>query len=79
MAWMKLSAYLAREFAPGCAPDKRTVVGWIDRGELVGEKRGSQWWVNPDREPPRLPAPPIPDNTDALARKIIEKHAAATS
>lgn len=39
--WMKLRQYLETAFAAGSRPDPRTVRGQIDRGEIIGERRGT--------------------------------------
>lgn len=48
---VKVSEYRERYFSEGSAPDPRTVVARIKRGDLVGEKEGNLWYVYPDLKP----------------------------
>lgn len=43
-------------FAPGSAPDRRTVIARIRRGDLVGEQQGRTWYVAPDLKPSKAGA-----------------------
>lgn len=48
---MKISEYRRRCFAPGSAPDRRTVIAHIQSGELCGCREGKLWYVYPDEKP----------------------------
>lgn len=50
---MKVSEYRRKYFAPGSAPDQRTVIERIKRGDLIGEREGRLWYVHPDQKPSR--------------------------
>ena len=48
---MKVSEYRRRCFAPASAPDARTVIARIRRGDIVGTREGRLWYVYPDEKP----------------------------
>lgn len=48
---MKVSEYRRECFTPGSAPDRRTVVARIMRGEIVGCREGRTWYVYPHEKP----------------------------
>lgn len=48
---MKVSEYRRECFASGSAPDARTVIARIQRGNLIGEREGRLWYVYPDQKP----------------------------
>lgn len=48
MAFMKLNTYRETCFVPSDIPDRRTVIGWIKAGQVVGKKLGKDWYVDPD-------------------------------
>ena len=47
---MKVSEYRREYFALGSAPDSRTVIARIKRGDLIGEQEGRIWYVYPVRK-----------------------------
>ena len=73
MPLMKISEY-RMGFTPASRPDQRTVIAWIKRGEIYGERRGKIWYVDPtrptDQPPPRQEAPPRTE-LGPLARKVL--------
>lgn len=71
MALMKLSQY-RMTFAEGSRPDPRTIKGQITRGEIVGEKRGGLWYVDPDAEPGTKVVQRGQTN-NPLVRKVLER------
>jgi len=48
MAWQKISQFREDAFEEGSKPQIRTIIGWIESGELYGRKFGNQWYVDPD-------------------------------
>lgn len=54
LVWAKLSHYRKTAFPEGGAPDPRTIMRQIDRGEIVGERRGigkrAPYWVLMDAD-----------------------------
>ena len=48
MALMRLNEF-RDTFAEGSRPDPRTIVGWIQGGQLYGKRWGKVWYVDPDR------------------------------
>jgi hypothetical protein len=60
---IKESEYRRRYFAPGSAPDTRTVIARIRRGELAGQREGGLWYVYQE-EPPSL---------DQRAARLVEE------
>lgn len=51
--WMKLGQYIETAYDAGSRPDRRTVIGQIERGEIIGERRGGRrghYWVLVDAE-----------------------------
>ena len=49
MALMKLSTY-QENFVKEDRPDRRTIIRWIKNGEIYGEQRGKQYYVDPDKQ-----------------------------
>lgn len=47
---MKIKEFQGR-FSPESRPDRRTVVRWIEEGEVYGVQIGKIWYVDPDRSP----------------------------
>jgi len=48
MAWQKISQFRDDAFEEGSKPQIRTIINWIEAGELYGRKFGGQWYVDPD-------------------------------
>lgn len=48
---IKVSEYRCKYFSPSSAPDSRTVIERIKRGDLIGEREGRIWYVYPDQKP----------------------------
>jgi hypothetical protein len=71
MALLKLSQYIDTHFAPGSQPDRRTVLSWIKRGELHGQKLGRDWYVDPSRQAAKLPSRSAPEKLLPLTRRIL--------
>ncbi len=73
MALMKISEYRLG-FTPASRPDPRTVINWIRKGQIYGERRGRDWYVDPTRpvqpQPAPYPTPPAQD-LNPLAKKIL--------
>jgi len=74
MPLMKISEY-RQTFTPASRPDQRTVIAWIKRGEIYGERRGKIWYVDPTRPtdqatPPQTPPAAAPE-LGPLARKVL--------
>lgn len=72
---MKVSTYLNACFAPGDAPDPRTVHAWWEKGQIAGEKRGRVLYVDPDRDPSESPAThqPAPRPVSPAAQRLVDQ------
>jgi 3-hydroxyacyl-CoA dehydrogenase len=51
LAKIKVKEYRKKYFSPESAPDPRTVISRIRRGDLIGEKEGRIWYIYPDAKP----------------------------
>lgn len=45
---IKIGCYAKTRFVQGSAPDKRTIISLIDRGQLAGKKIGNTYFVEVD-------------------------------
>lgn len=44
-----ISQYQASQFEPGSAPSRATVIRWLEKGQLAGEKIGGRWYVDAEQ------------------------------
>lgn len=44
---MTITQYQRSYFAEGSRPSRNTVKAWIANGDIVGQKIGGQWYVDP--------------------------------
>lgn len=49
---LDIKTYIQKYYDPACAPSVRQVRYWINHGELPGEKRGRNYYIDTDRIKP---------------------------
>lgn len=67
MALIRLSEYRERYFE-GKAPDPRTLIAQIKRGEIYGRKLGGLWFVDP-----AMPLDLLPEELDEPLHPLAEQ------
>lgn len=76
MAWQKLSEFL-NNFSEASRPQKRTVINWIENGDLYGKRFGNIYYVDPDQVPGIAKKPA--ESTEHLSPAALELVQAANS